>query len=72
MDEERDEILDEIEQIEEQLMENETLESEEENLLSRYNEQKKDQLNLVDQQIEEVDDKLNQTTALLQSIQQEC
>jgi hypothetical protein len=42
MDEERDEILDEIEQIEEQLMENETLESEEENLLSRYNEQKKD------------------------------
>ena len=72
MDQERDEILDEIEQIEEQLMENETLESEEENLLSRYNEQKKDQLNLVDQQIEEVDDKLNQTTALLQSIQQEC
>ena len=72
MDEERDEILDEIEQIEEQLMLNETLESEEENLLSRYNEQKKDQLNLVDQQIEEVDDKLNQTTALLQSIQQEC
>jgi hypothetical protein len=42
IDEERDEILDEIEQIEEQLMENETLESEEENLLSRYNEQKKD------------------------------
>jgi hypothetical protein len=42
MDEERDEILDEIEQIEEQLMENETLESEEENFLSRYNEQKKD------------------------------
>jgi hypothetical protein len=42
MDEERDEILDEIEQIEEQLMENETLESEEENLLSRYNEHKKD------------------------------
>jgi hypothetical protein len=41
IDEERDEILDEIEQIEEQLMENETLESEEENLLSRYNEQKR-------------------------------
>ena len=60
MDEERDEILDEIEQIEEQLMENETLESEEENLLSRYNEQKKDQLNLVDQQIEEVQTKTHE------------
>ena len=29
-------------------MENETLESEEENLLGRYNEQKQDQFNLID------------------------
>ena len=72
MDEESDQILDEIEQIEEQLMEHETLESEEENLLSRYNEQKQDQINLIDLQMEEVDDKLNQASALLQSIQQEC